>query len=68
VQTHILDGVGGQESVLNVEERCLRVFGGAAGDQSEIACLLGVTGVEDTPAAVGDTRDIIMSGVDIEGV
>ena len=67
-QAHVLDGVGGEEAVLNVEEGSLGFLGHAAADEGEISGLLGVAGVEHTPAAIGNADDVVMAGVDVEGL
>ncbi len=65
-QPHVFNGVGGQEPVLNVEERRLGVLGHAAGDQRHVSCLLRVAGVEDAPTAIGNANDVVMPGMDVE--
>ena len=41
-------------------------LGGAAGDQAEVAGLLGVAGEDHAPAAVGDRHHVVVAGVDVQ--
>ena len=61
-----LDGVRGEEAVLDVEERRLGGLGGAAGDEAEVAGFLGVAGEDHAPAAVGDRHHVVVAGVDVQ--
>ena len=63
-----LDGMGGEEAVLNVEERGRRGLGGAAADEAEIAGLLGVAGEDHAPAAVGDGHHVVVAGMDVQSL
>ena len=63
-----LDGVRGEEAVLDAEERRLRGLGGAAADEAEVAGLLGVAGEDHAPADVGHRHHVVVAGVDVEAL
>src|SRR6185369_324487 len=65
-QANVLDGVGGQEAVLHVEERRFGFFGGAPGNEGEVAGLLGIARVEHSPSAVGDANYVVVAGMHVE--
>src|SRR5262245_32662611 len=64
----ILDRMSCEESILNVKEGGFGLFGGAAGNQSQIACFLRVAGEKHPPAAIGDTVNVVMARMDIQRV
>ena len=65
-EPHVLQRVGGEEPVLDDEERRVGLLGDATGDGRQVGRLLRVPGEEDAPARVGDTHDIVVAGVDVE--
>ncbi len=50
VQPDGLDGVRGEEAILDVEERSVGGLGRSAGDEAEVAGFLGVAGEDHAPA------------------
>ena len=67
-QPHILDGVGGEKAILDVQEGRLAVLRGAPADEGQVGRALGVLGHDQPPAAVGDAHDVVVPGVDVEAV
>ena len=67
-QPHGLDGVGGEEAVLDVEDGRGRCLGDAASDEAEVAGFLGVAGEDHAPAAVGHAHHVVVAGVDVQAL
>ena len=68
VEHDVFDGVRRQEAVLDVHEGRLGVFGGTPGDEGKVACLLCIPAEKDSPSAIRHTIDIVMAGVDVQGM
>ena len=64
----VFNRMRGEETVLHIHERRFAGFRSATGDQGEVAGFLGVAAKEHSPAAVGDTHDVVVTTVNIQRV
>jgi hypothetical protein len=62
----VLDGMGSEEPVLTVHERSQAGFRRSAADESEISRVLNVLREDKAPAAVEDSHNIIVAGMNIQ--
>jgi len=67
-QAQAFDRVRGEETILNIEERCLRFFGDAPRHQRQIGRLLNVACEQHAPATIGHPHHVVVTGMNVQAL